>query len=226
MGGRSACAPQSGAAPRTVADPTAPAAETAAAAVDAGQPLGAAAPGRTDRLAPASATALRTTAGGPRCKACPPCRRTGRLLCFSALPRFLRLLESLCLLQQPRPPPGPSLEQPGTGPRGPPSQPPTPRRRQCASASVRSTYQCHQGAWRRPALPRCASLRASPRPLGRGDTREARRLSSDGWPAAPLQPPGHGRRRGWSRPCNNGPFNRARWRSESLPQTARVNARC
>ncbi len=33
-----------------------------------------------------------------------PCRRTGRLLCVDALPRFLRLLESPCLLQ----PRGPS----------------------------------------------------------------------------------------------------------------------
>ena len=57
MGGRSACAPLRGAAPRTVADPTTSAVETAAAAADAAaavQPLGAAAPGRTDRLAPAS----------------------------------------------------------------------------------------------------------------------------------------------------------------------------
>jgi hypothetical protein len=58
VGGRSACAPQSGAVLRTVADPTASAAETAASAVAAVQPLGAVAPGRTVRLASDSPTGV------------------------------------------------------------------------------------------------------------------------------------------------------------------------
>ncbi len=68
VGGRSACAPQRIAATHAVADPTASAVETAAAAADAVQPLGAAAPGRTDRVASASPTDSPTGVGcGGRC---------------------------------------------------------------------------------------------------------------------------------------------------------------
>jgi surface protein len=199
VGSLSACAPQRGAAPRTVARPTASAAETAAAAADAVQPLGAAAPGRTDRLAPASPTdsqtrvgdfarasstivrvtrppALRTKASGLRSMASPRCRRTGRLCYFCC----------------PRPPPSALVAPPG---------PEQPAQAAGASAGSRRPRHCQRKAGaariRVPDLPgQCRGPpRAAARALSKARRPGTRRKAQTARGACGEGPPGDRRPR-------------------------------